>query len=80
MSYPTAWLMHHKAMKAMADREAAHRLCGAVEVDDAYLGGERAGGKPASSGLLSNQTSQWSEQIHRPEPVIREQIGLPPVP
>jgi len=38
--------MHHKVMKAMADREAAHRLCGAVEVDDAYLGGERAGGKP----------------------------------
>jgi len=31
---------------SMADREAAHRLCGAVEVDDAYLGGERAGGKP----------------------------------
>jgi len=46
VSYPTAWLMHHKVMKAMADREAAHRLCGAVEVDDAYLGGERAGGKP----------------------------------
>jgi len=46
VSYPTAWLMHHKVMKAMADREAAHRLCGAVEVDDAYLGAERAGGKP----------------------------------
>jgi len=46
VSYPTASLMHHKVMKAMADREAAHRLCGAVEVDDAYLGGERAGGKP----------------------------------
>jgi len=46
VSYPTAWLMHHKVLKAMADRKAAHRLCGAVEVDDAYLGGERAGGKP----------------------------------
>ncbi len=46
VSYPTAWLMHHRVMKAMADREAAHRLSGAVEVDHAYLGGERAGAKP----------------------------------
>lgn len=46
VSYPTAWLMHHKIMTAMAAREAQHRLTGAVQVDDAYLGGERAGGKP----------------------------------
>lgn len=46
VSYPTAWLIHHKVMTAMATRDAQHRLCGAVQVDDAYLGGERAGGKP----------------------------------
>jgi len=46
VSYPTAWLMHHKIMTAMAAREAQHQLSGAVQVDDAYLGGERAGGKP----------------------------------
>ena len=46
VSYPTAWLMHHKLMTAMAERDAQHRLSGAVQVDDAYLGGERAGGKP----------------------------------
>ena len=45
VSYPTAWLMHHKIMAAMAAREAQHQLSGAVQVDDAYLGGERAGGK-----------------------------------
>jgi transposase-like protein len=45
VSYPTAWLMHHKIMTAMATRDAQHRLSGAVQVDDAYLGGERAGGK-----------------------------------
>ncbi len=45
VSYPTAWLMHHKLMKAMAERESRHRLSGTVQVD-AYLGGERAGGKP----------------------------------
>lgn len=46
VSYPTAWLMHHKIMTAMAGREAQHRLRGTVQVDDAYLGGERTGGKP----------------------------------
>jgi transposase-like protein len=46
VSYPTAWLMHHKLMTAMTAREAQHRLSGTVQVDDAYLGGERAGGKP----------------------------------
>ena len=38
--------MHSKVMKAAASREAAHRLCGTVEVEDAYLGGERVSGKP----------------------------------
>lgn len=46
VSYPTAWLMHHKLMKVMVARESQHRLGGDVQVDDAYLGGERAGGKP----------------------------------
>jgi hypothetical protein len=46
VSYPTAWLLHHKINRAMAARESCHRLEGAVQVDDAYLGGERTGGKP----------------------------------
>ncbi len=33
-------------MTVMVAREAQHRLSGTVQVDDAYLGGERAGGKP----------------------------------
>ena len=42
----TAWLMKHKLMRAMAEREAAKpRLEGRVEIDDAYLGGERPGGR-----------------------------------
>lgn len=45
VSYPTAWLIHHKLMQAMADREDRYLLEGKVQVDDAYLGGERAGGK-----------------------------------
>jgi hypothetical protein len=45
VSYPTAWLIHHKLMQAMADRETRYVLDGQVQVDDAYLGGERSGGK-----------------------------------
>lgn len=45
VSYPTAWLTHHKLMQVMADREERYVLEGKVQVDDAYLGGERSGGK-----------------------------------
>src|SRR4029453_9111054 len=43
---PTAWLMKHKLMRAMANREEQKpQPEGRVEIDDAYLGGERSGGK-----------------------------------
>ena len=45
VSYPTAWLIQHKIMQAMTERDAQYTLCGEVLVDDAYLGGERVGGK-----------------------------------
>jgi len=44
VSYPTAWLTHHKLMQAMVERQAGNRLCGDVQVDDASLGGELTGG------------------------------------
>lgn len=45
VSYPTAWLIQHKLMQAMVEREALYTLVGEVQIDDAYLGGERPGGK-----------------------------------
>jgi ribosomal protein L37AE/L43A len=45
VSYPTAWLVKHKLMEVMRLREDSRRLTGRVELDDAYLGGERSGGK-----------------------------------
>jgi ISXO2-like transposase domain/Transposase zinc-ribbon domain len=45
VSYPTAWLVHHKLMQAMTERDEAYLLKGDIQVDDAYLGGERIGGK-----------------------------------
>ncbi len=41
----SAWPMKHKIMQVMAEREATRPLSGFVQIDDAYLGGERNGGK-----------------------------------
>jgi hypothetical protein len=45
VSYPTAWLVKHKVLEVMRLREDSRQLTGRVEIDDAYLGGERTGGK-----------------------------------
>jgi hypothetical protein len=45
VSYPTAWLLKHKILQVMVQREAQRKLTGRVEIDDAYLGGEVHGGK-----------------------------------
>jgi hypothetical protein len=45
VSYPTAWLLKHKIMQVMVDRERWRQLTGRVEIDDAYLGGEVHGGR-----------------------------------
>lgn len=41
--YKTAWLVKHKLLQVMSEREARRQLDGRVEIDDAYLGGERSG-------------------------------------
>lgn len=46
VNYKTAWRLKHKIMQAMATREEPRKLKGYVQIDDAYLGGERNGGKP----------------------------------
>jgi transposase-like protein len=42
-SYRTAWLIHHKLMKTMAQRDSEEPLSGFIQADDAYLGGEHPG-------------------------------------
>ena len=44
VSYRTAWLLNHKIMCAMAEREESRQLTNVVQMDDAYLGGELSGG------------------------------------
>lgn len=46
VSYPTSWLVKHKIMEVMRQREDSRKLTGRIEIDDAYLGGECHGGKP----------------------------------
>lgn len=41
----TAWKVKHKLKQVMLERDASKQLTGRVEIDDAYLGGERSGGK-----------------------------------
>ena len=45
VTYNTAWKIHHKLRQVMLEREAIRPLEGRVEMDDAYLGGARSGGK-----------------------------------
>jgi hypothetical protein len=39
----SAWLIKHKLMQAMKEREAGRLLSGLVQLDDAYWGGKRSG-------------------------------------
>ncbi|MDJ0864052.1 MAG: IS1595 family transposase [Gammaproteobacteria bacterium] len=45
VSYNTAWGMKHKLVQAMKERDDTQPLRGQLQVDDAYWGGERRGGK-----------------------------------
>ena len=46
ISYNAAWRLKHKLMQVMLERDFDQPLSGFVEIDDAYLGGERSGCKP----------------------------------
>jgi len=71
VSYPTAWTLKHKLMLAMKDAEAGRKLHGRVEMDDAFLGGERSGGKPGRGSenkipfVVATQTVGMNHKPHR---------------
>ncbi len=45
ISYNAAWRMKHKLMQVMLTRSEQQCLSGLVQMNDAYLGGERSGGQ-----------------------------------
>jgi len=71
VSYPTSWMLRHKLMLAMKDAEADRQLHGRVEMDDAFLGGERSGGKPGRGSenkvpfVVAAQTVGMNHKPHR---------------
>ena len=46
VKWDTAWLIKQKLMEVMRQRNSIYKLAGDVQIDDAYLGGER----PAKTG------------------------------
>lgn len=69
VSYPTAWMLKHKIMEVMLQREQWRQLTGRVEIDDAYLGGEVQGGKPGRGSpnkvpfVAAVQTTEAGEAV-----------------
>ena len=45
IGYNTAWRMKHKLLQVMKERDDRRPLLGWIQLDDAYWGGERRGGK-----------------------------------
>ena len=41
--YDTAWKLKHKLMPVMLERQREKQLSGRIEIDDAYIGGEKPG-------------------------------------
>ena len=83
VSYPTAWLLKHKLMEVMFQREESRRLTGRVEIDDAYLGGEVRGAKAGRGSpnkvpfVAAVQTTQSGEAVKlclSPRPFTKESI------
>lgn len=68
VSYKSAWLLKHKLMQAMLLRDGQRPLQGRVEIDDAYLGGEREGhingGRKAANKTAFVAAVQTSPEGH----------------
>ncbi|MCU7882414.1 MAG: IS1595 family transposase [Candidatus Thiodiazotropha sp. (ex Lucinoma aequizonata)] len=43
VNYDTAWKLKHKLMQVMMERQRKKKLTGRIEMDDAYIGGEKPG-------------------------------------
>lgn len=66
VSYNTAWKLKHKIMQVMFERAQSRVLSGRIEIDDAYLDGERPGkrGRGAEHKVPFIAAVQTSAQGH----------------
>ena len=69
VNYDTAWKLKHKLAQVMLEREATRRLDERVEVDDAYLGGERPGkpgrGAEGKTPFIAAVQTDWEGRPQR---------------
>lgn len=77
VGYSAAWRIKHKVMQAMTEREESRKLGGFVQIDDAYLGGERNGGK-SGRGSENKQAFviavETDETLQRPKFAVIEPV------
>ena len=70
----TVWKIKHKLKQVMLERDATKRLTGRVEIDDAYLGGERRW-KARSMGAWENAVVVAVETTAEGKPVrLKESV------
>ena len=74
--YRTAWRLKHKLLQVMTEREAARRLDGRVEIDDAYLGGELTGGTAGrgSENKVPFIAAVQTSQSHHPQLAVFSRV------
>jgi transposase-like protein len=60
VSYNTAWKIKHKLMQVMLERQRGDTLSGRIEIDDAYIGGERPENQDAAP-ITRRRSSRWSK-------------------
>lgn len=75
VKWDTAWLIKQKLMEAMLERNAGYRLKGSVQIDDAYLGGE----KPGKTGRGAGNKTPFviAVETRRGEPVHMQARCVP---
>lgn len=88
VKYDTAWLLKQKLMGAMLERNGQRKLSGLVQLDDAYLGGEKRwdeGGKrgrgspnkiPFVAAVATREGKPVAVHLRRVTGFTKEQIGL----
>ena len=82
ISYNAAWCIRHKLMQVMMERDREHPLRGWIQLDDAYLGGERSGGKrgrgaPGKTPFVAAvETNEQGHPLRRRSPSSRASVSL----
>jgi len=78
VSYNTAWKLKHKVLQVMFERNQSETLAGRIEVDDAYVGGERSGkrGRGAEHKFPFVAAVQTDEQGHPQRAQLRRVSGF----